>query len=124
VGNAEQKKKGEREENPSKRFHRCANKITLMACCLLDGQAVPPFAMHKAAKLDPRWEMNYTLTVNGEEVKAQSFATPSGGQTKESFRHWLEFVVLPCFPSLKGPWAEGLDEPPPERSVCTHAGRW
>jgi hypothetical protein len=39
--------------------------------------------MHKAAKLDLRWEMEHIMTDNGEEVKAQSFATPRGGLTKE-----------------------------------------
>ena len=101
------KKNGETAELPSKTFERAPNKVTLMAGGIISGDPYPPMLIFKAAKVHPDWQCDFTVRINGMDVKAQAFATPHGGQTEKSFKHWLQFCVLPSHPSLAGPWLPG-----------------
>ena len=85
--NKERKAAGDAEERPSKTFDRSATKQSLVAGGTFEGDPYPLVVMFKAAKVDPRWQMDFFVKVNGKEVKCTHFATPHGGQTAKSFRH-------------------------------------
>jgi len=109
---SERKKAGKKKEFPVKQHERSPHKNSLMTGGLFSGDPYAPFVIVKAAKVDPSWESSCTTTTNGQQVKAQMYATKHGGQNAASFRAWLDLVVMPSHPSLWGFANDG--EPPPD----------